>query len=215
MKKRAAFLVGTGFVLLAASAFLAVNNYIEGANAAISAKVLAEAYLSRASVYEAPVIEAASGTVQIETIDVNENRSAVEQMPVKQPIVVDGQEYIGLLSIPSLGVNLPVNNDISYPLLKRSPCRYFGSAEEGPLVIAAHNYDSHFGKIGTLQPGDTVNISGADGKSERYIVSEVLTLSSDDVDEMIKPGGWDLTLFTCTYSGTERITVRCEKEDRL
>jgi len=32
---------------------------------------------------------------------------------------------------------------------------------------------------------------------------------------MIAPGDWDLTLFTCTYSGMERITVRSIKEDRV
>ena len=41
----------------------------------------------------------------------------------------------------------------SYPKLKVAPCRYRGSAYLDDLIIAAHNYDRHFGRINTLLPG--------------------------------------------------------------
>ena len=203
MKKRAVFLIGTGCLLLTAALSLIVNNQLESAKAARSAEILAEAFLTQATGFEKPVIESASEPALVNVIcragDARANR----------PLVIDGQEYIGLLSIPSLGVNLPVNNDISYPLLKATPCRYYGSAEAGSLIIAAHNYSGHFGRIDTLKPGDRVCLSDAGGMTEKYAVSQILTLSGDAVDEMLDPDGWDLTLFTCTYSGTDRIAVRC------
>ena len=39
---------------------------------------------------------------------------------------------------------------------------------------------------------------------------QVETLAPTAVDEMTG-GDWDLTLFTCTYSGQARVTVRCVK----
>ena len=215
MRKRAAFLIGTGCILLSASVSLAVNNQLESAKAAKSAETLAEAYLSRSTVFEAPVTDTAANAAQTEAPDVSETRSAAEHSPAKRPVVIDGQEFIGLLSIPCLGVNLPVNNDISYPLLRATPCRYYGSAETDSLIIAAHNYNSHFGGIGTLKPGDKVNFTDSSGITQAFSVSEVLSLTNDAVDEMLEPGDWDLTLFTCNYSGTERITVRCVKGERI
>jgi len=211
MKKRAAFLICTGVLLLAASVSLVVNNQLESAKAAKSAEELAQAFLSRSIVYEAPLTEQMSGLAP------GEGGSGVtlEQTPAKKFTIIDGQEYIGMLSIPSLSVNLPVNNDISYLLLKATPCRYYGSVDEGSLIIAAHNYDSHFGKIGSLKYGDKVNLSDANGFSDTYSVSEVQILPGSAIEGMLNPEGWDLTLFTCNYSGTERVTVRCVKEDRL
>ena len=42
----------------------------------------------------------------------------------------------------------------------------------------------------------------------RYTVAELETLGKYDVEEMTS-GDWDLTLFTCTYGGQSRVTVRC------
>ncbi len=58
-----------------------------------------------------------------------------------------GAACIGTLEIPSLDLTLPVMSEWSYPLLKLAPCRYAGSAYQGNLVIAAHNYKTHFRKI--------------------------------------------------------------------
>ena len=39
---------------------------------------------------------------------------------------------------------------------------------------------------------------------------ELETLDADAVDYM-SAGDWDLTLFTCTYGGQSRVTIRCEE----
>ena len=46
------------------------------------------------------------------------------------------------------------------------------------------------------------------GKEYHYTVSETEILGAYDVDKM-KEGDWDQTLFTCTYGGRSRVTVRC------
>ena len=59
------------------------------------------------------------------------------EMPTQE---IEGNDYIGVLEIPSLGLSLPVMSEWSYPRLKLAPCRYHGSAYTGSLTIAAHNY---------------------------------------------------------------------------
>ena len=60
--------------------------------------------------------------------------------------------YIGVLQIPSLDLTLPVISDWSYPALQIAPCRYEGSAYDGGMVIAGHNFDSHFGNYLSWNP---------------------------------------------------------------
>lgn len=125
-------------------------------------------------------------------------------------VEIDGYYYIGYLSIPSLDLELPVMRDWSYPQLKISPCRYYGSARTDDLVIAAHNYARHFGYLKTLSAGDMVYFTGMDGIVSAYKVAEIDIISPAAVSEMTD-SGYALTLFTCTYGGASRVTVRCER----
>lgn len=123
-------------------------------------------------------------------------------------VEIDGLRYIGVLEIPSLGLELPVNTEWSYPYLKKSPCRYYGSAYMDNLVIAAHNYTSHFGLLKNLEAGAEVRFTDVDGNVFVYEVVEVEILAPTAIEEMLDDT-WDLTLFTCTYGGRTRVTVRC------
>ena len=131
-------------------------------------------------------------------------------MPTQE---VDGQSYIGVLELQSLGLSLPIISQWSYPGLRIAPCRYTGSAYQNDLVIAAHNYTSHFGRLKELSPGDAVTFIDVDGNVFCYQVAEVETLPPYSVAEMTS-GDWDLTLFTCTIGGQSRVTVRCERVER-
>ena len=139
----------------------------------------------------------------------------VQNPGMEMPIVtIDEEDYIGTLSIPSLGLTLPVLDDWSYPKLKKAPCRYVGSVYQNNMVIAAHNYTTHFGSVNKLRSGDTVTFRDAYGNTFIYEVIELEILQPSDVEEM-QTGDWDLTLFTCTVGGSSRVTVRCEKVDEL
>ena len=48
------------------------------------------------------------------------------------------------------------------------------------------------------------------GRVTRYIVEVIEVLDGTAVEEMIT-GDWDLSLYTCTYGGKSRLTVRCRK----
>lgn len=126
---------------------------------------------------------------------------------------VEGVEYIGTLQIPVLSLTLPVISEWSYPNLKLAPCRYEGSAYLDNLVIAAHNYKSHFGNLKNLSPGDRVILTDMDGNEFHYEVATIETLKPTAIEDMLSTD-YDLSLFTCTLSGNARVTVRCEKLER-
>lgn len=129
-------------------------------------------------------------------------------MPIE---TVDGHDYIGVLSLPTLSRELPVQSEWSYPNLKSSPCRYSGSAYLDNMVIAAHNYRKHFGPLQSLAIGAEVIFTDVKGNVFTYRVAEIETLQPTAIEEMTE-SDYDLTLFTCTLGGRSRVTVRCEKD---
>lgn len=139
-----------------------------------------------------------------DNVDLSDSETVVE--------LPDGYEYMGYLSLPSLGLELPVMSDLSYSQLKIAPCRYSGAVETDDLVIAAHNYSRHFGSIKDLSLEDTVYFTDVNGNIYIYEVRQIDLLSSASVEEMTS-GDYALTLFTCTYDGQSRVTVRCERAE--
>ena len=118
--------------------------------------------------------------------------------------------YAGILSIPSLGLELPVQDEWSYPALRKTPCRYYGAAKAGDLVVFAHNYERHFGNIKDMETEDEVFFTDMDGQLHSYAVDEVMVISPYEAETMTA-GEWDLILFTCTYGGENRVAVRCRE----
>lgn len=129
-----------------------------------------------------------------------------------QTVPAGEYESIGILSIPVLELELPVLTDWSYAKLKQAPCHYYGSYYESDFVIAAHNYTSHFGRLSQLQAGDLVLFTDVTGKTYYYEVVLLETLIPTATEEMIT-SGFDLSLYTCTPGGGNRVTVRCNKAD--
>lgn len=123
-----------------------------------------------------------------------------------------GSDYVGVLTIPRFGLVLPVQSEWSNANAKVSPCRYYGSADTSDMIIAAHNYKSHFGRLKDLDEGDVVFFMDALGNSRSYSVLNIEILEGTDVDKMKAGEDWDLTLFTCTYGGKHRVTVRLSEK---
>lgn len=182
-----------GVVLLLAAGGLYAYNRYEDAHAGAEAQTVVADLQQKV---ETPEPEAESGPLDPE-------------LPV---VEVDGNEYVGEISIPAIGIDLPVMSEWSYPKLKISPCRQFGSSRTDDLVIAAHNYESHFGKIGTLALGDEVRFTDMDGIENHYTVSAIEVHDPTDV-EAVEHSGHDLVLYTCTYGGKTRIVVFCDRSD--
>ena len=125
-------------------------------------------------------------------------------------VEIDGHMYIGYISVPAVQMELPVMSDWSYPKLKIAPCRYTGTVRGEDLVLMAHNYTGHFKRISELEIGDDVFFTDMDGNEIYYQVVGKDVLESTAVEEMTA-GVFDLTLFSCTYGGSARITVYCDR----
>ncbi len=122
--------------------------------------------------------------------------------------MIDGYSYIGIVTIPDLQLKLPVMADHDDYRLKLSPCRFDGSTKSDDLIIMAHNYKRHFASLKTLSVGRQIFFTDMDGVTIEYEISEFETLMPDETERLLD-GRWDLTLFTCTYGGASRTTVRC------
>ena len=137
----------------------------------------------------------------------------MEILPTEMATVkVGGYDCIGILSVPVLELELPVLTDWSYGKLKKAPCHYYGTYYEKDFVIAAHNYQSHFGRLSELRTGDIVFFTDVNGAAYYYEVVLLETLSKEATEEMIT-AGFDLSLYTCTLGGDNRVTVRCNAVD--
>lgn len=153
---------------------------------------------------------------RIDTPGVDENPYAdhvdkfdetAKEMTVK---MIDGHGYIGSLSIPVLELELPVMSQWDYDRLKIAPCRQCGSTKTDDLVVAAHNYVSHFGRLSQLQTGDLLTFTDMDAQTILYSVEALDILQPTDVNA-VKNSGFDLVLYTCTYGGENRVVVFCNR----
>ena len=189
-RKRFRVLMAAGILCLAGAVGLTLYNVLDEQRAAESAKTGVE------------LLHSMIPDPQPETV----------VTPVPQPQVVmttvslEGRNYVGILEIPALDLELPILENWSEELLKYAPCLYQGTISEG-MIIAGHNYRSHFGGLGRLGIGDDICFTDVDGTRWNYTVTTTEVIPGSDVEAMTS-GGWDLTLFTCTYGGQERYTVR-------
>ncbi len=209
-KKHAWYWIVIGTMLLLAALFLVLYNvYCDRQSGETSGRILTELRqaITEHTPEEVPTTEPPAGSEDL----YEEYETEEETLPAEDPVIeLDGRYYIGVLTIPSLNVELPVLHEWSYPNLRLAPCRYVGAAAAGDLIVAAHNYSSHFGNIQSLNTGDEILFTDAEGRVYRYAVSHTEMIGGYDVPTM-KSGSedeWDLTIFTCTLSGRSRVSVR-------
>ena len=139
-----------------------------------------------------------------------EQEQVSKQKLLMTEYIVEGIGYIGVLEIPKLTLELPVICSWSSENAKKAPCRYTGSVYDHNMILCAHNYKSHFGRLNQLEVGDAVYFIDLEGNQYSYQVKGAQLLEGTDV-ERIQEGDWDLTLFTCTPGGKMRYSVQCKR----
>ena len=128
-----------------------------------------------------------------------------------ETIIIDDIEYIGMIKIPQLNLELSIINEWSYDNLKLSPNRFTGSIYTNDLIIAGHNYKKHFAPIRQLKVGETIYFVDINNKYYEYEIIEIEILNKNDIDKLMEYK-CDLTLFTCTNGGKDRHTIRCNRK---
>ena len=198
-KKTGIAIIAVGAALILSALLLLLYNRYEDAHAGQEAESLL------ASVEEA----ISAQTMDVPTAAAPSPTPLDPEMPV---VMLDGYEYVGYVEIPALGLKLPVMSKWDYTRLRVAPCRQFGSSRTDDLVIAAHNYENHFGRLKELSKGDTVIFTDMEGLVNTYCVEKIETLAPDEVDA-VQNSGYDLVLYTCTKGGKTRVTVFCNREE--
>lgn len=206
-KHRGAVCILCGVLLIAAAMALTVYNLRDESRAGKTADQALTQIRQHLPPVQTPAATDTPTAAPEETVIPNYILNPEMAMPEE---IVDGLSYIGVLEIPALELSLPIISHWSDADAKSAPCRYAGSAYTDDLVIAGHNYRSHFAYLKTVPAGSAVYFTDLDGNRFEYVVELVETLHAADVDEMLS-GGWDLSLFTCTMSGQYRATVRCRR----
>lgn len=209
MSKRGKLCTALGLLLLLAALLLTAYNLWRDAMASVSVDFVLEHLSPALSSRQAALPALPSGEDLEEAFIPDYVLNPEMAMPEE---TIDGRSYIGVLDIPALGLSFPIISEWSYDALQIAPCRYSGSAYLDNLVIAGHNYRSHFASLPQLQPGDTVTFTDMDGNVFSYEVSSLETLSPYAVSDMTS-GDWDLTLFTCTVGGQSRLAIRCDRTE--
>ena len=200
MKSKAKIFTWIGKVCLLSALLLHLYNIYDNMNQDQNQKQILEQYIQETNHQQD------TSFIQIPDYQLNPEM----EMPEVSIPGLEEAGCIGIIEIPSINIKLPVLSTWSYSLLKKAPCRYTGSIYLDNMVIAAHNSDAHFKKISNLQEGDIVTFTDAVGNVFTYTVAGIELLQPNEVDNMTN-GQWPLTLFTCTYGGASRVTVRCEK----
>lgn len=214
-KQEGLLLITIGLLLIAAALFLVSYNLYDELRAEQSARQAVtqlDAYLPAEAASEAPSDSAGDQEPLVSderTVIPDYVLSPNMEMPVE---TINGIDFIGVLRIPALELELPIISEWNYPNLKTAPCRYSGSAYLNNLIICGHNYTSHFGTLKNLWEGDIATFTDMDGNVFTYKMVEQETLNPTDIEGM-ESGNWDLTLFTCTVGGQSRVTIRFELEE--
>lgn len=199
-------LIVVGALLLLSAVGLLGYNMLEERSAGESAQAVLDQIIPAVKTPGKPQHEDLQGSLpQVET----PNYILNPQMDLPET-EYDGRRYVGVITIPALEVELPVLKGWSRSGAKIAPCRFEGTPYMDDLVICAHNYQSHFGRLNTLKTGDLVQFMDMEGNLFTYQVVSFEILQPNQA-ELLRSGGWDLTLFTCTIGGQTRFTVRCEK----
>lgn len=202
-KKAGVLFITVGALLLLAAFALWCYNASEQQRAGEESALLLQEV--RSAIRENDAADRQQENVSAGKQDGTENLS-----PEMPEISIDGYLYVGYLSIPELELELPVMSEWDYNRLKIAPCRQFGSSRTDDLVIAAHNYKTHFGSLSALSSGAEIVFTDMDGIENRYLLQRIETLQPDAV-ESVQNSGCDLVLYTCTPSGKARVAAFCSR----
>ena len=137
-KQRGLLSITVGLLLIAAALFLASYNLYDELRAGQAAKQVVtqlDAYLPAEAAPEAP-----SDSAGDQEPLVSDERTVIPdyvlypnmEMSVE---TINGIDFIGVLIIPALELELPVISEWNYPNLKSAPCRYSGSAYLNNLIL--------------------------------------------------------------------------------
>jgi sortase A len=124
--------------------------------------------------------------------------TAAPRTPPRAAASLAGEEPIGRLSAPRLGISAVVAEGIASHTLRRAVGHIPGTAlpwEDGNVGLAAHR-DTFFFRLKDVQVGDTLKLATPRGRFE-YVVRSLDIVTPERADVLQGGGSPRLTLVTC------------------
>jgi LPXTG-site transpeptidase (sortase) family protein len=137
--------------------------------------------------------------------------------PLNQADFPSGIIPIGILTIDSIDLRLPVMEGVDEQELRIAPGRVPQTAdvgESGNAVIAGHRnytYGSMFNRLGEVEIGDIISFHAMNGEVMAFEVFEILVVTPVNQIAFIQPqNDTIITLYTCTpvRVATHRLLIR-------
>lgn len=130
---------------------------------------------------------------------------STSDMPVLQ---IEGRDFCGLVEIPAYGVTLPVYDSWEPTKTAIFPCRFWGSAYNGSLMIGGADQAGQFDFFDRIDLGAAVTFTDVTGAAFAYTVSAVERY--DDIPAaVLMQDGDGLTLFVRDAYQLHYILLRC------
>jgi len=145
----------------------------------------------------------------------------IEELPTFEPLdptaFPNGIIPIGILTINSIDLRLPVKEGTTEPELRIAPGRVSETAQVGEIgnaVIAGHRnytFGAMFNRLGEVEIGDIIGFQAMSGQEMSFEIFEVSVIVPDDQIAFVQPQSESIiTLYTCTpiREATHRLIVR-------
>jgi len=127
---------------------------------------------------------------------------------------------IGILTIESINLRLPIAEGIEYAPLRIAPGRVPQTAQIGDIgnaVIAGHRnytYGSMFNRLGEIEFGDLIQYQARNGELMEFTVFEIAVIEPENQIAFLQPLNESIiTLYTCTpiREATHRLIIRAQR----
>jgi len=129
-------------------------------------------------------------------------------------IEIDGYTVLGIIRIPTIGLEYPILNETTNKSMKKSITKFWGPGlnEIGNLSLAGHNNKdgTMFGKVKKLKIGDIIEIEDLYKNTVKYEIFDMYVIDPNDVScvESVNPDTREITLITCTNGNKNRLITK-------
>jgi sortase A len=115
---------------------------------------------------------------------------------------------LGSLSIPAIGVDVPLFEGVTLPTISHGPSHWPGTAlpgQVGNVVVAGHRvtHTRPFRNLDELQPGDQAVFTTAEG-TFTYELTGIEVVTPDRLDIVQQTMAYTATMFACHPPGSAR-----------
>lgn len=122
---------------------------------------------------------------------------------------IDGNDFVGILEVPFCGIEFPIGSSWEKKQLIQYPCRYWGSAYDGSLVIGGSDRKGQFDFMDEISIGDCIYFTDMTGAKYSYVVSWVERVKEVPT-QYLENENVGLTIFVRNQYGFDYTVVRCE-----